>query len=168
MAPPCCLPLRAAGAKNGQDAADCANLTAVELSIGEPPNEAARDYKSQEMDIRRSSFCLMGLATRASWVVWLALVVPALLRAETPAPDARQLAVTEAILDYCSRAYPESTEKFQFQVQRLTRGATPETLTKVRTSDDYQQARAAEERFISQVDPHNAKHICAKSLPKGK
>jgi hypothetical protein len=105
---------------------------------------------------------------RQRWIAALVAcagsVVPALVQADAWTPDARALGVSEAILGYCSKAYPSSTEKYQLQVARLTRGASPETLTKVRASDDYRRARAAEEDFVSQVDPHNAKHICAKSL----
>jgi len=97
-----------------------------------------------------------------------AIAMPTLLWADDRIPDARALGVAEAILDYCTKAYPPSIEKFQFQVQRLTRGASVEALTKVRGSAAYQQARAAEEGFVGKVDPHNAKHICAKSLKPGK
>lgn len=83
---------------------------------------------------------------------------------EAKGPDPRALGVNEAILDYCTKAYPSSIETFQSQLQRLTRGASPETLAKVRDGDEYREARAAEEGFLSKVDPHNAKRICATSL----
>jgi hypothetical protein len=100
----------------------------------------------------------------AALVACAASTVASLVQADGRTPDARALGVTEAILDYCTRAYPPSTEKFQFQLARLTQGASPKTLTDVRASDDYRRARAAEEDFVSKVDAHNAKRICARSL----
>jgi len=84
--------------------------------------------------------------------------------ADGQAPDARKLGVTEAILDYCSTSSPETADKYRFEVARQTRGASPETLKNVRASNEYRQARGMEEDFLGKVDPHNAKHICAKSL----
>jgi len=102
-----------------------------------------------------SSVALMACA-------WLA--APTLARADGQGLDARALGITEAILDYCTKAYPSSAEKLQFEVQRLTRGASPEALAKVRSSDEYHKAHDSERDFVAMVDPHNAKRICSKSL----
>jgi len=78
----------------------------------------------------------------------------------------RKLGVADAILDYCKKAYPSSNEKWQFEVDRLTHGASQEAVDKVRNSDAYRQARAAEANFVAQIEPVNAKRVCAKSLAK--
>ena len=98
----------------------------------------------------------------------------ALAVADTQAPgapqqvNARQLGVADAILEYCKKAYPSSNEKWEFEVSRLTQGASAETLGQVRNSAAYLQAHAAEANFAAQIEPVNAKHVCAKSLAKRK
>ena len=92
------------------------------------------------------------------------LVEPTLAQPDGKAPDARALGVTEAMLDYCAKAYPASAEKYQFQIKRLTQGASQETLAKVRSSEQYRRAHDAEGDFVSKVDPRNAKRACSKPL----
>jgi hypothetical protein len=96
------------------------------------------------------------------------LAWPALAQADPHTPDARALGITEAMLDYCSKAYPSSAVKFQYQITRLTQGASAETLAKVRGSEEYRRARDAEGDFVGKVDPRNAKRVCSKPLVAGK
>jgi hypothetical protein len=98
---------------------------------------------------------------------WFA-AAPSLALAEGQGPDPKALGITEAMLDYCSKAYPESTVKYQYQVTRLTQGASAEALAKVRGSAQYRQAHDAEGDFVSKVDPRNAKRVCGKSTVAGK
>jgi hypothetical protein len=92
------------------------------------------------------------------------LAWPALAQADPQTPDARALGITEAMLDYCAKAYPSSAVKFQYQITRLTQGASAETLAKVRGSKEYHRAHDAEGDFVGKVDPHNAKRVCSKPL----
>jgi hypothetical protein len=94
---------------------------------------------------------------------WCA-ATPTLAQAEGPGPDPRALAVAEAMLEYCAKAYPTSAVKFQYEITRLTRGASAETLAKERDSEPYRRVRDAEGDFISKVDPHNAKKVCTRPL----
>jgi hypothetical protein len=102
--------------------------------------------------------CILALAA-CSWCV-----APTVAQAEGQGPDPRALGTTEAMLDYCTKAFPSSAVKYQYQITRLTRGASAETLAKVRNSEPYGRARGAEEDFISKVDPRNAKRACSKPL----
>ncbi len=105
---------------------------------------------------RRSVFAL---------AVCSAFLVPAFADAPKAAgPDPRALGLADAMLEYCTKAYPESADKYRLQVARLSRGARPETLAKLRSSDEYRSARSSEDDFVSKVDPHNAKRVCARSL----
>jgi hypothetical protein len=97
-------------------------------------------------------------------VACCALAAPSLAAPDGQAPDARTLGVTEAMLDYCTKAYPASADKFQFQIKRLIQGASQETLAKVRSSEQYRRAHDAEVDFVSKVDPRNAKRTCSKPL----
>ena len=97
-------------------------------------------------------------------MAWGWCAVPALAQADGPAPDARQLGITEAMLDYCAKAYPSSTVKFQYQVTRLTKGTSAESLSNVRSIEPYRRAHEAEADFIGKVDPRNAKKVCSKPL----
>jgi hypothetical protein len=96
------------------------------------------------------------------------LAWPALTQADGQTPDARVLGITEAMLDFCAKAYPSSAVKFQYQITRLTQGASAETLAKVRSSEEYRRAHDAEDDFVGKVDPHNAKRVCSKPLVPGK
>ena len=102
------------------------------------------------------------------WMYWAgllgcgALAGPVLAQADTPGPDARKLGVTESILDYCTKAYPSSADKIRYEIQLLTRGASPQALAKLRSSDEYRRARDAEDEFVKQVEPRNARRVCEK------
>jgi hypothetical protein len=99
---------------------------------------------------------------------------PVLAQADPPAPgpsappviNARQLGIADAILEYCKKAYPSMNDKWEYEVKRLTRGASTETLQEVRSSDPYRQARTAEANFVAQIEPVNAKHVCSRSLTR--
>lgn len=89
---------------------------------------------------------------------------PTLALADVQGPDPKELGVTEALLDYCAKAYPESAVKFQYEITRLTQGASAQALARVRSSEPYRRAHDAESDFVSKVDPRNAKRTCSKPL----
>ena len=91
-------------------------------------------------------------------------VAPTVALADGQGPDPKALGVTEALLDYCAKAYPESAVKFQYEITRLTHGASAETLAAVRSSEPYRRAHDAESDFVSKVDPRNAKRTCSRPL----
>lgn len=107
------------------------------------------------------------------WMYWGGLLAcgglagPVLVQADAPAPDARKLGVTESILDYCTKTDPSSADKIRYEIQLLTRGTSPQALAKVRGSDAYRRARDAEDEFVKQVEPRNARRICEKPPAKG-
>lgn len=105
------------------------------------------------------------------WLTLLAcglFVLPMLAHAGTGAPDARALALKEAMLGYCSKAAPSAAGKYEEQVKLLTRGASAETLAKVRHSREYRQAYKAEADFAGMVDQHNALRFCSGPPPRRK
>ena len=89
---------------------------------------------------------------------------PSLALADGQGPDPKALGLTEALLDYCAKAYPESAVKFQYEITRLTQGASAQTLAQVRNSEPYRRAHDAESDFVSRVDPRNAKRTCSRPL----
>src|SRR4029077_11480410 len=91
-------------------------------------------------------------------------IAPTLALADGQGPDPKALGLTEALLDYCAKAYPESAVKFQYEITRLTQGASAQTLARVRNSEPYRRAHDAESDFVSKVDPRNAKRTCSKPL----
>jgi hypothetical protein len=95
-------------------------------------------------------------------------VLPGLAAAQSQAPDPRALGLTEALLDYCSKADPSGAGKYQAQAKLLARGASDEALAKVRSSDEYQKAHDSVDDFVSKVDPHNAQRACSESLAANK
>jgi hypothetical protein len=106
---------------------------------------------------------------RLKWILALAacsgcVAAPSLAQADGQGPDPRTLGLTEALLDYCAKAYPESAVKFQYEIARLTQGASAEILAKVRNSEPYRRAHDAESDFVSRVDPRNAKRTCSRPL----
>ena len=89
---------------------------------------------------------------------------PVLGWTEESTPNPRRLGIAEAIQQYCKKAYPASSSKWQFEVDRLTHGVSADTLGKLRASDAYRLARGAEEGFVGQIEPANAKRLCAPSV----
>lgn len=83
-------------------------------------------------------------------------------------PDARILGITESALNYCKGIDPSVTLKLELQTRKLVRGVSRPALEKIRASDQYQRAYAAESDFVAKVDQHNAKRICMQSLARGR
>ena len=81
-------------------------------------------------------------------------------------PDARVLGITESALKYCTGLDPSAGVKLELQKRKLVRGASQQDLDKIRGSNEYRQAYAAESDFVAKVDEHNAKRICLQALAK--
>ena len=84
--------------------------------------------------------------------------------ASADAPDARRLAITDALLTYCSKADPSTTAKYQSELKRLEQGASPTVLAAVRRSTEYKERRDSMEQFMARIDEHNAKKMCSRPL----
>jgi hypothetical protein len=93
---------------------------------------------------------------------WIA--APASVFAAAPAPDARQLGVTESLLTYCSKVDPPTASAYRAKIKQLVQGTSEETLVKVRNSDEYRKARASLDDFVSNVNERNAKRMCTNGL----
>jgi len=104
-----------------------------------------------------------------------ALMAPALTMAEEPAtdapapvaervPDAKSLANVEAILEYCAKLDPASATRYLEQAKMVTQGASEETLSKVRGTNDYLQAHGELDESLAKVDARGAKKVCAQQL----
>ena len=78
--------------------------------------------------------------------------------------DARALGVTEAVLEYCAKNDPSGAAKLHARLKRLTQGASPEALDRVRKGPEYRAARESELAFIGQVDPRNASKLCSERV----
>jgi hypothetical protein len=91
-------------------------------------------------------------------------LVSQLALAEEQKPDPKVLATAEAIIAYCAKADPSTVSKYQDSIQLITKGASDDTLAKVRKSDAYLQAHASVDEFLAKVDEHNAPKVCARSL----
>jgi len=108
--------------------------------------------------IRHRSVCAIALVACA----WIA--TPASVFAGAQAPDARQLGVAESLLTYCSKVDPPTADAYRARIKQLVQGTSEETLVKVRNSDEYRQARASLEDFVSNVNERNAKRMCTNGL----
>jgi len=112
------------------------------------------------------------LGRAAQWVIAAAgSLVGSIALAQLPqgggkpsTPDARALGLTDAMLDYCAKADPDSVAKRREQLRQLVRGASKETLVRVRRSDEYKRAHDGMVDFVGKVDEHNAKRLCAEPL----
>jgi hypothetical protein len=80
--------------------------------------------------------------------------------------NARSLGITEAVVEYCSKADPSAEAKYQARVKRLVQGASKEALAKLRRSTEYRQAHDSEAEFIGKVDQHNVSRACSESPAK--
>jgi Asp-tRNA(Asn)/Glu-tRNA(Gln) amidotransferase B subunit len=99
---------------------------------------------------------------------WGLSLAPALVRADRPGPDARALAVAEAMLGYCTKTVPSVVAQQRQRTERLTHGASRQSLTELRKSPEYRQAFDAETDFIAKVTEHNARRLCSESLARNK
>jgi hypothetical protein len=78
--------------------------------------------------------------------------------------DPRELGKTEAVLDYCAKADPRDAGKIHARLQRMMKGASKESITEARQTQEYQKARQSEEDFLAKVDEHNAAHVCSQHV----
>ena len=83
-------------------------------------------------------------------------------------PDAKNLGMAEAMMDFCKKADPADVAKYETLIKQMGSGQSAETLAEVRASDAYRDAFAAMNDFASKVDPHNAKTMCTQSLAQRK
>jgi hypothetical protein len=100
--------------------------------------------------------CLIGTILLGLSPVW----------AEDAGPDPAALGMTEALLSFCSKVAPADVDRFQQQVEMLSKNVSAQRLAEVRQSDAYRNAHKAVDDFTAKVDPHNARLVCAK--PDGK
>jgi hypothetical protein len=121
-------------------------------------NHPAASGESMFDRIRHGSVRAIALLACA----WIA--APASVFAGAPAPDARQLGVTESLLTYCSRVDPPTAGAYRARIKQLVQGTSEETLVNVRNSDEYRQARASLDDFVSNVNERNAKRMCTNGL----
>lgn len=101
-------------------------------------------------------------------LAWGLFLAPALVRADGPGPDARSLAVAEAVLGYCTKTVPSVAAQQRQRIERLTHDASRQSLTELRESPEYRQAYDAETDFIAKVTEHNARRLCSESLARNK
>jgi hypothetical protein len=97
-----------------------------------------------------------------------AITAPGLALAEEPAPQAQSLATMEVILEHCAKLIPASADKYREQIKVLAQGASEETLTKIRKSEEYQQSRDSALESLAQVDDESAKKACSQTATPSK
>lgn len=108
--------------------------------------------------MRSKSFQALGLAMN------LVIALAPLAQAEELVPDAKSLATTEAILDYCAKLDPAYASNYQKRVQLVTQGASAEALSKVRKTDEYQQTHDSIVESLAKVKEQDAKKACSQAL----
>jgi hypothetical protein len=100
-----------------------------------------------------------------------AAVLPLLVQADEPsAPsvDGRVLGAAEAVIDYCAKLDPASAERYRQQFKSMIKGANEEALAKVRSSEDYKEARATTEDSLGKLDESSAKQTCSQPAAPAK
>lgn len=80
--------------------------------------------------------------------------------------DAQKFAITERALEFCGPVDPDISNKLREKVAQMVRGATPDAVARVRSSDDYKKAHSTMDEFITKIDPRNAKVFCANTASK--
>jgi hypothetical protein len=98
----------------------------------------------------------------------LAIALVPLAQADEPLPDAKSLAMTEAILDHCAKVDPAYASNYHKRVQLVAQGASEETLAKVRKTDDYQQAHNSAVESLAKVKEQDAKKMCSQALTENR
>jgi hypothetical protein len=98
----------------------------------------------------------------------LAIALVPIARAGEPLPDAKSLAMTEAILDHCAKVDPAQASNYHKRVELVTQGASEETLAKVRQTDDYQQAHDSAVESLAKVKEPDAKKACSQAVAENR
>lgn len=92
---------------------------------------------------------------------WLALTP--LVFADTPAPSAQVLGVTESVINYCGPIDPAAADRLRQMIKQLVQGASEQQLAEVRKSDEYRKAYDSVVDFVAKIDQRNAKNFCSET-----
>jgi hypothetical protein len=96
----------------------------------------------------------------------IAIAPPAL--ADEPMPDAKSLAMTEAILEHCAKVDPAYASDYHKRVALVTQGASEETLAKVRKTDEYRLTHDSAVESLAKVKEQDAKKVCSQALAENR
>lgn len=89
---------------------------------------------------------------------------PAAAFAAEPQIDAQRLAITERALEFCGPVDPDNSKKLREKIAQWLKGASPDALARTRGSDDYKKGYASMDKFMADIDPRNAKVVCANAV----
>jgi hypothetical protein len=101
---------------------------------------------------------------RGSRPALVALLLPALVWAESAAPDAQVLGIADSVVKYCGPIDAAATERLRRMLKQLEQGASEQRLAEVRKSDEYREAYDSVAGFVGKVNPHDAWKFCSHAL----
>ena len=94
----------------------------------------------------------------------VALLLPALVWAESTAPDAQVLGIADSIVKYCGPIDATAAERLRRVVKQLEQGASEQQLAEVRKSDEYRKAYDSATGFIRTIEPRDPRTFCSHAL----
>ncbi len=77
--------------------------------------------------------------------------------------NAKTLGIAEAVMGYCQKADPADIGKYMEVVKQMVSGQSENAIAAVRESDEYRQAYDSIVDYVSKVDEHKGKALCADS-----
>jgi LmbE family N-acetylglucosaminyl deacetylase len=98
----------------------------------------------------------------------LAIAIAPLALADGPMPDAKSLAMTEAILEYCAKIDPTYASDYEKRVVLVTNGANEEALAKLRKTDEYRLTHDSAVDSLAKVKEQEAKKACSQALAENR
>jgi hypothetical protein len=84
-------------------------------------------------------------------------------KAASPAIKVQQLALADRALEFCGPIDADSSKVLKEQIAALVKGASADVVAQARGSESYKAAYSSMDGFIGQIDPRNAKVVCANS-----
>ena len=102
-----------------------------------------------------------------SVLLCVALVIPQLGGAQLPFPN-QAFAKFEGTLDFCAKANPKDSEKYEKLKKELVKGASEKDVSEMRKTQEYQDAYEQATSDFSKMQKDKAIKACSVSLENSK
>ena len=107
------------------------------------------------------------MKTHRSIFLGVALITSQLGGAQLPFPN-QAFAKFEGTLDFCAKANPKDSGKYEKLKQELVKDATEKELLEVRATQEYKEAYLGAKNEFSKMPKEKAMKACSQSVGSGK
>jgi hypothetical protein len=128
---------------------------------------AVNAASSISQDLRTEPRQDSAMRIHRSLLLSIAIVTPQLGGAQLPFPN-QAFAKFEGTLDFCAKANPKDSEKYEKLKKELVKGASEKDVSEIRETQEYQDAYEQVTSEFSRMQKGKALKACSASLENSK